>query len=378
MSERAMQLTDLFVRKANKHRIEELQHELEEIDWGEELQAIQRKETSGSANLSGSLCEEVQEARHCALDLLTQLRDFEPEDFNGSLSPVTSSAEELTERMDQVENATEGELEDLETWRILSSVVVEVAEPHLRNLFLFQCATLMARADGELSSVESAFLHSLAEKIGLPAGETQDIIREGAGIDVSHFHGDPEDAFKTIHQLYLCALADGVVQGSEKRMLHRVASSLGVPDSKVHEILYGDETQGDVDDLDKIALEEYLFSFSDLPENVFRSHDLKSEKIQALRDALGIPSDEQTFLIYENCFLEERLECSALTGRNLWVSPPNSSARAIRVSNIADWHFGMRSTLIRLDDETEIRFSRDARQYLKLVKECLKQALSAI
>ncbi|MFW6456773.1 MAG: TerB family tellurite resistance protein [Planctomycetota bacterium] len=371
MNEKPINLFDLFVQKASKHRICELRHELQSSDVAESCGEDELDFKEGVRSL-------VEKTRICALELLQRLEEHEPGEFGGSLSAVSDKAHELTDLMDEVRAKSESDLEESRVWRLLSSVVIEVADPHLRNLFLFKCAVLMARTDGELSSVESDFLHSLAEKIGLPARETQRIIREGSTIDVTEFHGNPEDALQTIHQLYLCALADGIVEGSEKRMLHRVASTLGVPESEVHDLLYGNQGQDGVDILDTKAVEDHLLTLSELPENVYLPKNMSADKMDTVREVLGVPTGETIFLIYENRFLGQLLESAALTSHSLWVSPPDEKTRRVEITDINDWHFGMRSTQIRLEDGNEIRFSRDARECFQLISGCLENALSPI
>ena len=236
-----------------------------------------------------------------------------------SLTAEVSKLKELTTEIEQTAARVPGlQLERMPGWDVIESARTSIVEPHSRNVFLYKCAVMMTRADGELAAVERDFLHDIAERIHLSRNEAETLMTQASQVHASEFVGSPQEAKDLVHKLYLCALADGVVAESEKRMLNRIAHSIGVPDKDVFEIVAGDRRQG-ISFLDAEAVRQFLIVRGPLPKNAFTAEDLPPERMAAIREDYGIPEDENVLLVYENRFLDKTFEFAAMTGRTLFM-----------------------------------------------------------
>mgnify|MGYP006283847767 CR=1 FL=1 len=340
-------------------------------NWGED-----------ALSLLDELVQQLHRARESVRMLIGAVEDHAARDTDVDAPPLTDNARRLENMMDDIEETAaeipDLNLKDIHVWTVLTKARERIAEPHRRNVFLFKCAVLMARADGELSSVEENFLYSIADRIHLSRTEAQVLVEESRQISPSDFHGSPHDALQAIHKLYLCALADGVVHGSEKRMLMRLASTLGVSEDEVEAVVAGTQPDHSIDFLDTKVLRDYLQSLPSLPENTYISDDMTPQRREELIEELSIPPEEDILLSYENRFLGRLYECAALTTRHLYLAPPNGKPASVALSSLEGFSSRIRSTTVELWEGSKISLSRSAEGFLELVNKCLQETLPAL
>jgi tellurite resistance protein len=333
------------------------------------------------------LSQSLHRGRKCVRDLL-ELTEFAVnvhhqsthssrafDDFSevsAQLEGVMAEVEEITGTIPDLEPS------DLPSWRLMQRAHAEIIEPHRRSVFLFKSAVLLCRADGELSAVEREFLYSVAHRIHLSLSEAHRIVEQCRQVPHRQFRGTPAQAAQVLNALYACALADGVVQESERRMLRRIGDSLGVKKKDLESILLERADTEGIVFLDAEEIKDQLAAQRELPPDTYLPEDLSETRMQALRERLDIPPQDEVLLTYENRFLERSFECAALTTQHLCISPAEGQNVCIDLNRLDGFGSQIRSATLKLSNGKKIRLSRSGQGFLELLCNCLRDSLRSL
>mgnify|MGYP006278079177 CR=1 FL=1 len=377
MEEQAESLADFVFDRTDQHGIEELKARLGEID-------ARPEEPPPPEPSEGELAELLEEGRECVRSLVRMIEATAGEEHQSThssdaFSCLSRESKRLERIMEEARRALE-EDPDLDpaavpSWQLLRRAHSEIVVPHKRNVFLFKCAVLIARADGELSSIERDLLYSIAHRMRLAVAEAHRLMEHAEQIRPSEFQGTTEQAVAVLQSLYLCALADGVVHKAEQRMLRRIASSLGVEDAHVEMILSGSSRANGIDFLDSEGVKEQLAGRPELPPDTYLPDDLSPERLEDLTEHLEVPRQEDILLAYENRFLEQTFECAALTTQHLCIRPAEGKSKCVDLDRLDGFGSRIHSSTLNLSNGEKIKLSRSGQGFLELLWECLEENL---
>jgi tellurite resistance protein len=377
MQGQAESLADFVFDRADQHRIEQLKTRLEEIDTRPE-------ETPPPEPAQGELAQLLEEGRQCVRSLVRMIEATAGEEHQSThcsdaFSCLSRESDRLERIMEEVRRDLEADPDldpaELPSWQLLRQAHSEIVVPHKRNVFLFKSAVLIARADGELSSIERDLLYAVAHRMHLAVAETHRLIEHAEQIRPSEFQGTTEQAVAVLQSLYLCALADGVVHKPEKRMLRRIASSLGVDDRQVEMILSGSTRASGIDFLDSEGVKEQLAGRAELPPDTYLPDHLSPERLEDLTDRLEVPRQEDILLAYDNRFLEQTFECAALTTQHLCIRPAEGTSTCVDLDRLEGIGARIHSSALNLSNGETIKLSRSGQGFLELLWECLEENL---
>jgi tellurite resistance protein len=319
----------------------------------------------------------LNEAVLCLNSLLEQAQ--EPARERGAVMTLGARVRRLEALLKRLRKTWEEipnvSIKQIPRWEVLSEAENTIISAHNRNVFLFKCAVFMARADGELSSVERNFLHAIAERIKLSRLEANSLIRQGSDVRPGEFSGSDQEAVDLLHKLYLCALADGVVAQSERRTLMRIANSLDIPGERVEKILSGRGPGEEMSFLDAEAVLESLRSRRRMPDDVFLPENVSLDLREQLMERLQFPSEEQLILVYSSHFLGEIFECGVLTDRFLYLGPHGHPRHKVPLDDIEIVRPAIDTSVVQLASGKRIRMARGAERFLTFVMDCVRENL---
>jgi len=268
--------------------------------------------------------------------------------------------------------------ESISTWHLLQEAKAGIIKNHRKNVLLYKCAVMMSRADGEMSPVERDFLLAVSRRIRLTKPEAQDLLAKPVAIRLAEFGGTQAEARDVIHNLSLCAFADGILAESEKRMLTRIGQSLGLNEEQVFSILEGEQTAMGTVVLDTDAAKKFLASRPKMPQHTACVPGISPDTVARVRERLSVAEDEDVMLIYENRFLDKTVECAALTGSKLYLRTPRGTQHAVQLRLVEGCKLGSMWADLLLTDRKNIRMSRTAEPFLTLVTNCVKENLKVM
>ncbi|MFP4027684.1 MAG: TerB family tellurite resistance protein [Candidatus Brocadiia bacterium] len=317
-----------------------------------------------------------------SLDLiLARIHESHADTDRERILSLTNQVEKLARTKEQIKDLVARvpgiETDGLPGWQSLEKAENAIIKPHYKNVFLFKCAVLMTRADGEISALEKDFLQSIGERIHLSPGETETLIRQAGKLGFSNFEADVAEAQDLIHKLYLCALADGVVAESEKRMLQRIARAINLDEGYISSLLSGSQ-HSEVNFLDPTTVKKCVRTQARKPENAFLADDIPPGRLADLCKKLEVPADETPLLVYDNCFLDKSLESAILTGGALYFTNPRGVTKCVQLSNIEDCRTSIKTSVIELKDGRKLKMSRAAFHFLELVLTCIDENLRSV
>jgi len=322
----------------------------------------------------------IRDARDCLAIIIAWLDMSSGAELTGqSLSELVDRLDGLIDEIDSLSHLVPVTVpESIPGWDAFQNAKAGLIKTHHKNLLLYKCAIMMTRADGEMSPVERDFLFAVARRIRLSRPEAALLLGQPTAIRLAEFGGTPVEARDLIHNLALCAFADGVVAESEKRMLVRIGHSLGLDQEQVYSILEGEQTSLGTVVLDTQAVRDFLLSQPKMPQHTSADRNIPPEVAARIRKQLGIPPDEDLFLVYENRFLDKTVECGALTGNRLYLRTPRGAQHNVMLKLIEGAKSGSMWVDLLLTDRRSIRMSRTAEAFLKIVVSCVTENLKLL
>ena len=270
------------------------------------------------------------------------------------------------------------DLANLPSWKIFQAAASKIVQPHGQNVLLFKGAVLVSGADEELSTLERDFLYSLAHHLRLSAPEAHPFIEGLEHIRLSDFRKTSRHPTELLENLYFCAMADGVVGESEKRMLRRIGSSLGMEEEEIEAVLSRTEGAERAEFLDSTGVKEHLANRTNLPSGTYLPENLRDSRLEELKRILDIPAQEEILLTYEDRILAEVLECAALTTRHLCIRPAQGNSLCVDLSRLDGFGSQIHSATLNLSGGDRIKLSRSGQGFLELLWECLEENLRSL
>jgi hypothetical protein len=298
---------------------------------------------------------------------------------------------EAVRRAQSLAGAVPGaEPQRLPMWPALDRAVAGIIRPFRANLFLCECAVLLARADGDLSALERDCLFAMADAVHLTPVEAKDLV-EG-GVSSAARPAGPADAATALQEMCRRAVAEGVPRDAVRRGLLIGAGHLGIPEAEMEGILSatcggapsardgdrGAPVEAPAQDLCFLDMETaigVLKSQAELPPMTWLGTDAPPELLGRVRKALRLDEAEEPLLVYEFRYLGATGECGALNRLRLLWKPSPAEAVPIGVESVARWQRDIFQHFSPLQAGRQVRTSTSATAFLTLVLACVKRSL---
>ncbi len=175
----------------------------------------------------------------------------------------------------------------------------------LESIARIRVLRAIAMADGMVDETELSQITELARGLGVAESDINEIFKDKkTAVKRSDLPRDDDGKLQLLGDVIRVALADGVLEDSEIRLITRIAASIGVPESRVTQLL--DQAQASLNEVDEslceVKPESALKLVSDLHGDTSRSIINAAQRIQSHFKPAGStwePADELGTLLLD-------------------------------------------------------------------------------